>query len=309
MQTNKWGIPKLLMKEVLLLRNKTFSPPHGIDCPTGHLLGSDYWHTYPVREYQYQYNSWGFRGEDYEQHLGQEINLCVGDSNTVNIGGPIDHSWVYQLSRYFNIPTLNFGVNGLSFDEVDSIIEKQKNNFKVRRVFVLYNLFDKDRQVPGQLIPIYNNLDIQSKVRAFKQYCFRNDVFWQFDPPWSFDREELRCLYEHFPEAHDYLRHAVANFKTIDYASAVASTTLRDLYHKVAGPNWMSYPQFLQKLMIDPARIFDHYPNIEDQRMIREFLQDWGARLVYTNRDAYHPSKYVNRLIADHFYRLAMIDH
>ena len=82
----------------------------GMDTP-GESKGSsrDFWE-YPIQDFDYQFNSWGFRGEDFEQYIGEKVNICLGDSMAVNIGGPVEHSWPSQLAEHFDIPTLNFGM-------------------------------------------------------------------------------------------------------------------------------------------------------------------------------------------------------
>lgn len=305
-EANHWGLTKRQWRIGKRLRNKTFEPPFGVDTPADCLLGEDYWHAYPIRNYNYVYNSWGFRDHDFEQHVGKEVNICIGDSDTVNIAGPVDHSWPRQLGQYFDIPTLNFGIDGLSFSDIDSMLTKIRSNFRVKRVFILYNLFDNDQKIASKIIPSYNNLEIENKIKGFKQYCFRDDVYWQFDPPWSFDKEELRCLYEYFPAAHDYLKKIKPIWSSIDYQLAVSCKLLNTEYCKIAGDSWPTYPEFLQRLIIAPDKILEEFPSDFDRRLILGFLSDHLLKLVYTNRDGYHLSKYVNKALADYFYQLSV---
>lgn len=298
------GLTRRLYALVKKLRNKTCQAPHGLDSPGRCVLGTNYWYAYPIQNYNYVYNSWGFRGEDYEQYLGKEVNVCLGDSNTVNIGASIEDGWVHQLAQNFDIPTLNFGVDGVSFADLSVMLDKIKTNFKVKHTFFLYNLFENERNSQSDIITSVNftNIDISTKIKAFKEYCFRRDVFWQFDPPWTFSSAELQCLYEYFPEAHDYLKAGVIDYRNIDYRSVVASDVLSKEYQKISGVSWVSYPQFVEKLMIDPANILELFPHPIDQTLIQEFVSKWMYRVLYTNRDGYHQSKYVNKLLADYFY-------
>ena len=117
----KHGLPKSFWK---VRRNCEFFPPHGSDSPDLCVFGEYWWNHYPTRSYSYRYNSWSFRGNDFEQYAGQKVNICLGDSMTVNIGGPIEHSWPYQLGQLLGETTLNCGLDKLSFELFPCILEK-----------------------------------------------------------------------------------------------------------------------------------------------------------------------------------------
>ena len=90
-------------------------------------------------ENNYIFNSWGFRGPEYDQYVGQRVNICLGDSFTVNVGGSIDHSWCSKLSEYFNIPTLNLGMDGAGNDAIKLVYERACEIFDVQNTFVMYS--------------------------------------------------------------------------------------------------------------------------------------------------------------------------
>ena len=79
---------------------------------------------YPIQDFDYKFNSWGFRAEDFEQYLGDKVNICLGDSITVNIGGPVEHSWCGQLAEYFDIPTLNLGMSAAGNDAMKLVYNR-----------------------------------------------------------------------------------------------------------------------------------------------------------------------------------------
>ena len=88
-------------------------------------------------DFNYQFNSWGFRGPEYAQYIGQPVNICLGDSFTVNIGGPVDHSWVSQLAERFDIPTLNLGMDGAGNDAIKLVYNRACEVFDVQNTFVM----------------------------------------------------------------------------------------------------------------------------------------------------------------------------
>ena len=58
----------------------------GFDTPG---FSSPDFNEYPIQDFDYQFNSWGFRGPEYDQYVGKAVNICLGDSFTVNVGGPV----------------------------------------------------------------------------------------------------------------------------------------------------------------------------------------------------------------------------
>lgn len=295
-----------IYRKLLSLRNRTFAPPFAFDSPEHCRLGPQYWHQYSVTQYDYQYNSWGFRGPDYEQYQGQKINVCIGDSTTVNLGGPIEHSWPYHLSKYFNIPTLNFGISGLSYHGMAQIVSRVKTLFDVERVFVLYNLFDTTEDPVDLPMPIYNNANIEHKIGLLKNHCWILGAYWQFDPPWTFWPDELKAFYHAFPNAHNFLKHRPVNRRSIAIETLLASDTLRFKYMDLAGRDWPSYEKFLQHFLLGTD--LDHIYTVSiDQKLIREFVTDhvnpWIDRALCANRDGWHMSNFMNRCLADYFYQ------
>ena len=103
----------------------------------------------------------------------------------ISCGGPIDHAWPSLLGQKFDIPTLNVSMGGLSFHYGQVIVDNYKKSFCVERVFVVYNLFDRDKITKDDL-NIWRNYGIESKIKAFKEYCMIENAYWQFSPPWSF---------------------------------------------------------------------------------------------------------------------------
>jgi len=111
----------------------------GIDHPNRSKRTSEDWYAYPIQDFEYQYNSWGFRGPEYTQYIGKPVNICLGDSFTVNVGGPIEHSWCSQLALHFDIPTLNLGMDGAGNDAIRLIYDRACDLFDVQNTFVMYS--------------------------------------------------------------------------------------------------------------------------------------------------------------------------
>ena len=111
----------------------------GMDTPTAGRIPVAQWHAYPIQDFDYQFNSWGFRGPDYEQYIGKPVNICLGDSFTVNVGGPVELSWCSQLAKHFDIPTVNLGMDGAGNDAIQLVHSRACEVFDVQNTFVMYS--------------------------------------------------------------------------------------------------------------------------------------------------------------------------
>lgn len=300
------------MAHVCRLHNKTLRPPAFTDTPEICQLGPDYWHRYPIRDYSYEFNSWGFRGDDYRRFQGELVNVCIGDSNTINLGGPIEHSWPYLLGEKFDIPTLNFGINQACFYEFQSMVTHARMNFKINKVFVLYNLYDNDQEpLPGSTaVSLPNNSKSQTKIDLLKTHCWLHGAHWQFDPPWTFFRDDLECLYQHFPDAHDYLKTVKLDHQDIDIELLLSIDTLRSKYLELAGASWIPYEKFCELFLLG-ANIVQFFDSDLDKRLVQEFvlghLRPAMVKMTLTNRDGWHMSRRVNQALADYFYQQTLM--
>jgi hypothetical protein len=65
---------------------------------------------YPI---EYRYNSRGFRDQEWPDTFDHVI-WCVGDSFTVGIGSPVEHTWCYLLQQRTSLRTINVSMDGAS---------------------------------------------------------------------------------------------------------------------------------------------------------------------------------------------------
>ena len=67
---------------------------------------------------EYRYNSRGFRDTEWPntvEELKQAV-WCVGDSSTVGIGSPVEHTWPYQVGQHLGKRSINVSLDGASND-------------------------------------------------------------------------------------------------------------------------------------------------------------------------------------------------
>ena len=92
----------------------------GMDC-LEKCWDKEWFKNYPIQDFDYKFNSWGFRGPEYNQYIGKPVNICLGDSFTVNVGGPIEHSWPSLLQEKFD-NIMKLGYTGKEDGQFDYLI-------------------------------------------------------------------------------------------------------------------------------------------------------------------------------------------
>jgi hypothetical protein len=98
----------------------------------------------------YQYNSYGFRCQEFDLTCTKPSVLCIGCSFTEGIGISANKTWVYHIEKNFpEYAVYNLGVGGGSADTVSRILYNIGNLLNTKIVFVLwpslfrYELYNK----------------------------------------------------------------------------------------------------------------------------------------------------------------------
>lgn len=179
------------------------------------------WHyiRYP-HAVKYNFNSRGFRDSEWPGNLST-VTWCLGDSFTLGIGSPVEHTWPQQLNQ----PCVNVSMDGASnawiARQACSILQLQPRNmiivwsFLERREDVDTALNDLDRRLPGQVLS-------------------ESDHFDHF----------LQCY--HTVQANQGNTNIVHAFIPGHYP--VNNTTASQLWHSIAEPSWGACPASAQEL-------------------------------------------------------------
>ena len=236
-------------------------------------------YAYPVQNFDYTYNKWGFRGPDYSQYIGQPVNICLGDSFTVNLGGPISHSWPSQIAKNFPIPTLNLGMDGAGNDAIYLLYIRACDLFDVQFIFVMYSYLHRRLQ-DGKFIQSPDNDN--ENFDYFYKHRLPNAIECTL-PEWNWTETE-----KHFFEEEDiyYLKipSHFAEYKDID-----RNYINEKNYNYLRGSDWPTLEQF--KNGADP------HPDM--------LLKKYGTFLsnkLYTNRDGHHNNYDTNKKYANYLY-------
>lgn len=78
-------------------------------------LNKNHFNSYP-HQVDYKYNSRGFRDQEWPTEVDElrQAVWCVGDSFTVGLGSPLEHTWPYQVSKQLGKRTINVSMDGAS---------------------------------------------------------------------------------------------------------------------------------------------------------------------------------------------------
>tara|TARA_B100001093_G_C26715162_1_gene965305 strand:+ start:282 stop:1121 length:840 start_codon:yes stop_codon:yes gene_type:complete len=250
-----------------------------IDHPNKSLRSTKDFLDYPIQDFDYQFNSWGFRGPEYEQYIGQSVNICLGSSFTVNLGGPIDHSWCSQLAKNLKIPTINLGMNGASNDAMKLVYSRACELFDVQDTFVMYADFYRC---------LNNNvftLNVVPDEELF-EYFLKQRIPNSYEcglPSINYNQKEIDILNEH----NIYF---LGDPYFSEYQTLYKSFIVKELYNSLRGKNWPNLKDFINGA--EPH-----------QDMFTDQFGGFICHSIYNNRDGHHMNYNANKKYADYLYQ------
>lgn len=244
-----------------------------------------WWYTYLVQDFDYQFNSWGFRGPEYTQYIGKQVNICLGDSFTVNLGGPIEHSWCSQLAEQFDIPTINLSMDGAGNDAIRLVYNRACEIFDVQNTFVMYSFFHRRLQ-NKKFIQIVEEDSVNfeyfltQRIQNVYEAALPNRVWLEREQELL---DELGIFRFEEPQQ-CYLDHK----DTVDRNRKLY--ILENSYNSLLGSEWPKYKDFIEGAAPHP------------DMLTREFGVFLIDQAIFVNRDGYHMNKEANKIYADYFY-------
>ena len=248
----------------------------GQDTRKNCFIDTSWWQNYPVQDFGYKFNSWGFRGPEYNIHIGKKVNLCMGDSFTVNLGGAIEHSWCNRLAVNFDIPTINLGIDGAGNDAIKLVYDRACEIFDVQQTFVMYSFLHRRLQ-NNDITFTAEIYDTEVNIEYFKNNMIQ-DAIYTFIPSWCWNEDELNYLHT----AHKSNLYNLLNNDTLSYTYMSEKT-----YNIYKGDNWVSYNEFIKG---KTNKIMQN-----DKVFKSKFIENFA----HVNRDGFHLSREANQIIAD----------
>jgi hypothetical protein len=194
----------MLQDFVLAARKNQRSNTFGIDSKEG-CSDPNYFDAYPFK-IEYKFNSRGYRDTEWPETLSELQNSawCIGDSQTMGIGCPLEHTWVWILQHTIKQRCINVSMQGASTDWITRKTLRVLDEIKPKLLIIHYghfnrgeldkNVDDEDRRAPYKYVftkDIINNLigNIK-KIESAKGttrviHCFGAEVFDFFACDWD----------------------------------------------------------------------------------------------------------------------------
>ena len=243
----------------------------GMDHPKKCKCSVEEWYNYPIQNFNYEFNSWGFRGPEYAQFVGKSVNLCLGDSFTVNVGGPVDHSWCSQLALHFDVPTLNLGMDGAGNDAIRLVYDRACDLFDVQNTFVMYSYLHR------RLVDTKFEQEVYNDSENFKYFLEHRiiGVYESAIPYWNYVQNEEEFL---------------NNNRLFFFGSIKDRKTFTDpkKYNNLKGADWPSYEKYVAGAEVNLEQFTESDLYCSEQK--------------FKNRDGHHMNQETNKVYADYFY-------
>ena len=121
----------------------------GIDSPE-HCLDKKHFKSYP-HVFDYCYNSRGYRDHEWPTELNKLKNAiwCVGDSFTVGIGSPVEHTWPYILQQQTGRRIINVSMDGASNQWMARKIKRIIEVVAPKTIVVQWSYFSRRESAVG----------------------------------------------------------------------------------------------------------------------------------------------------------------
>jgi len=104
---------------------------------------------FSVESVGYEFNSLGYRGEEFDREHGGALVVFVGDSNTLGVGIPRDQVWTSIVTEHLQerwgaaVRQCNLAWNGTGADYAAMIVHQTVDTLRPDAVFVLWSYVDR----------------------------------------------------------------------------------------------------------------------------------------------------------------------
>jgi hypothetical protein len=264
------GPPMILPDFVLPSRINQAWSDSGIDS-LEYCKDKKHFKSYP-HDITYNYNSRGFRDAEWPQQLDelQSAIWCVGDSFTVGIGSPLEHTWPSVLSRASKIRTINVSMDGASnmwiarravkilttINPKTLIIHwsylhrreglTQLNSYR-QKCFLMHYENVKDPSWPSlTAIDQFNSLPVQIQNKLLSDASWRNNL----------SDEDLKLWHDH-SEINVDISNTIDCINLVDQHSASAR-----IVHSFI-PEFMPLQEEFYQQIVTPHRVIPEFPRLD----------------------------------------------
>jgi hypothetical protein len=107
-------------------------------------LDKNHFLSYP-HQITYEYNSRGFRDQEWPDTIDELKNSvwCIGDSFTVGLGSPVEHTWPYIVGKQLNRRVINVSMDGASNEWIARRATDIYNEVTPTNMIVMWSYFHR----------------------------------------------------------------------------------------------------------------------------------------------------------------------
>ena len=150
---------------------------------------------------EYQYNSRGYRDQEWPADLTHAV-WCLGDSFTVGLGSPQEHTWPYLLQQISGQRCINVSMNGASnnwiLQKANELLDQLQPDAIVIHLSYLHrgakpdsSLSDEDRRLAVRDGAVDTPLwlgQLQQDISKLNQRRGRTKIIYSFIPGWAVEK-------------------------------------------------------------------------------------------------------------------------
>lgn len=217
--------------------------------------------SYP-HKIDYKYNTRGFRDAEWPDSIEelQKSIWCIGDSFTVGVGSPIEHTWSNILQHTLGKRCINVSMDGASNDWIARRAEQIITTVQPEHLIIHWSFWTRrelnDPTLPDEERRIFSSpyeLDLDINFEKFKNSVERIDQY------------NNTCKITHSL--------ILPVFDILDYS------LINDEWNKLKGPDWPqdlpSCYKDIPEFVIEELKNFQAHEYLEQYYFIKEQINPW----------------------------------
>jgi hypothetical protein len=203
-----------------------------------HCLDKKHFKAYPWH-IDYSYNERGFRDREWPSSRSElkDAIWCVGDSFTVGIGQPLEHTWPYVLEQRLNHRTINISMDGASNDWIYRRAEQIQTEIQPRLLVVMWTYTHRRESADSHLEDEYRRIH---SSRASIEQDFQH---------WVDLASKLRT------DCKNLIESTIPGFQDPAWMATQASEQIKNTWEKVKDPSWPTCPETLDEFDALPDHV------------------------------------------------------
>ena len=267
--------------------NQTWSYS-GIDDPD-RCMDKKHFESYP-HDITYQYNSRGFRDSEWPNNVEELRSAiwCVGDSFTVGLGSPLEHTWPWILQQNTQRRIINVSMDGASNDWIARHVNLIKKQIDPKNIIVMWSYVHrreyKNQNLTGEQRRIHSaktdNLEDLLNLKSCQAMINTSNTIQLAIPEYA----------PHIPHIFN-LQSVWKNIRGVDWPAR----------HPTTPHELLALPEFVQTELKESFQIWTDLQQLLEQQLL---LSELEKNLVRVNRldlarDGHHFDIITARWVAD----------